>query len=123
VRLVLAEKKDAVLIPAAAQQVGQQGQYVYVVVDGKDQEGKPATLAELRPITPGQRHGDMVVVDKGLKAGDQVVLIGQMLIMPGGPVKVVPSAPAAGAGGSATAATTQVATTQGATTQPAARAE
>jgi multidrug efflux system membrane fusion protein len=97
VRLVLQTKKDAVLIPAIAQQVGQQGPFVYVAKEGTGKDGKTATLAELRPIVPGQRQGDMIVVDKGVAAGEKVVTVGQMMIMPGGPVQVVPSAPPAGA--------------------------
>jgi len=88
-RLVLAVKKDAVLIPAMAQQIGQQGPYVYVTKSGPGPDGKPATIAEIRPIVPGQRQGDMIVVDQGLAAGDQVVITGQMMIMPGGPVMVI----------------------------------
>lgn len=92
VRLVLTTKVSAVLIPAQAQQIGQQGAYVYVVT--------PDQTAEHRPIVPGQRQADLIVVESGLKAGEQVIVTGQMLVMPGGPVVVtnrdgfVPNAPA-----------------------------
>ncbi|HZZ42823.1 MAG TPA: efflux RND transporter periplasmic adaptor subunit [Tepidisphaeraceae bacterium] len=96
IRLVLAEQPNAVLIPVVAQQVGQQGPFVYVAKPGPPSpDGKPSTIAELRPITLGQRQGDMIVVDKGLAAGEQVVTVGQMMIMPGGPVQIVPSTPPA----------------------------
>jgi multidrug efflux system membrane fusion protein len=87
-RLVLTIKKDAVLVPNLAQQIGQQGPYVYVV--------GPDNTAAIRPITPGQRQGDMLVVDKGLEAGEQVIITGQMMVMPGGKVNVV-NPPAVGA--------------------------
>ena len=94
VRLVLATKKSAVLIPAQAQQVGQAGPYVYIVKHGE--ATNPATgektltsIAEMRPIVPGQRHGELVVVEKGVEAGEQVVTIGHMMIQPGGPVSVM----------------------------------
>ena len=104
VRLILTTKKDAVMVPVVAQQIGQTGPYVYVLKEaGAGADGKPATVAEMRPITAGQRHGDMIVVDKGVSAGEQVVTVGQMMIMPGGPVMVMPSAPPA-QGGTATAA-------------------
>ena len=80
-RLILTTKKDAVLVPLLAQQIGQQGPFVYVV--GDDQ------TAQIRPITPGQRQGDMLVVDKGVVAGEQVITTGQMLVMPGAKVSVV----------------------------------
>lgn len=95
VRLVLEIKKDAVLIPTRAQQIGQTGPYVYVAKEGTDAEGKPTTIAELRPIVHGQHHGDMVVVEKGLAPGERVVTVGHMMIMPGGPVMVMPAAPSA----------------------------
>src|SRR5262249_31718952 len=85
VRLVLTVKKDAILIPAKAQQIGQQGAFVYVV--------RADSTAELRPITPGQRHGEMVVVEKGLQAGERVVISGQMSVMPDGKVQVTGESP------------------------------
>ncbi len=90
VRLVLTIKKNAVLVPAAAQQVGQQGPFVYVAKEGE----KGAMTAELRPIVQGQKIGDLVVVDKGVEAGENVIVTGQMMVMPGGAVTIVPAAPA-----------------------------
>lgn len=85
VRLVLTTKKNAVLIPAKAQQIGQQGPFVYVVT--------PEGTAEIRPITPGQRQGDLLVVDRGVKAGERVVVTGHMLVKPGDKVSVVNESP------------------------------
>ena len=81
VRVVLTTKKDAVLIPALAVQVGQNGTYVVVVT--------PQNTAELRPIRTGQRHGEEIVIEEGLRAGEQVVTIGHLMIQPGGPVMVI----------------------------------
>ena len=44
--------------------------------------------AELRPVTLGQRQGDLVIVAAGVKPGEQVVTNGQMGVMPGGKVRV-----------------------------------
>lgn len=82
VRLVLSRNKDAVLIPAEAQQIGQQGPFVYVV-NAND-------IAELRPIVPGQRQGTQLVVQQGVKAGDRVIVTGHMTVVPGGKVAVIP---------------------------------
>ncbi len=82
VRLVLTTKKS-VLVSSSAPQVGQKGPYVYVV--------NAAGLAELRPVTLGQTHGDMVVIDSGVKPGEKVIVNGQLLVFPGGPVTVVDS--------------------------------
>jgi multidrug efflux system membrane fusion protein len=100
VRLVLKTQRGAVLVPNQATQVSQNGAYVYVVA--------PDSTAAIRPVTLGQRQGDSVVVTDGLKSGESVVTSGQMLIVPGGKVRVVqpqtqpssaPSQPSTAAGG------------------------
>jgi len=88
VKLVLTTEKAAVLIPNQAAQISQQGPFVYVV--------KSDDTAELRPVKLGQRQGDQVVVTQGVAANERVVLAGQMLIRPGGKVRIE--------GGSSTAA-------------------
>ena len=85
VRLVLTTKKDAVLIPAQAQQIGQQGPFVYVVT--------PDNKAQIRPIVPGQRQGELIVVDRGVQPGERVIVTGQMSVMPDGPVVVTNDQP------------------------------
>lgn len=85
VRLVLTLKKDAVLVPAEAQQIGQQGPYVYVVTAD--------STAELRPITSGQRQGGLLVVERGVQGGEQVVVAGHMAVMPGAKVLVTSGGP------------------------------
>jgi membrane fusion protein, multidrug efflux system len=93
VKLVLTTEKAAVLIPNQATQISQQGPFVYVV--------KSDDTAELRPVKLGQRQGDNVVVTEGVTANERVVLAGQMLVRPGGKVRVAsgaPGTPANGAG-------------------------
>ena len=89
VRLVLTELKDAVLVPTTVPQLSQQGTYALVVNEGKDPTGKPALIAEMRPVKLGQRHGDMIVVESGVKAGERVITDGQMMVQPGGVVMEV----------------------------------
>jgi membrane fusion protein, multidrug efflux system len=86
VKLVLATEKSAILVPNQATQISQQGPYVYVI--------KGDNSAELRPVSLGQRQGDDVVVTKGLEAGERVVVTGQLLVRPGGPVHVDTGPPA-----------------------------
>jgi multidrug efflux system membrane fusion protein len=87
VKLVLATEKSAVLIPNQATQLSQQGTFVYVV--------KADDTAELRPVKLGQRQGDDVVVAQGLAPNERVVLAGQLLVRPGGKVRVAtPGTPA-----------------------------
>jgi multidrug efflux system membrane fusion protein len=81
VRLVLATLPKAVVVPATAPQMSGKGPFVYVVKDDD--------TAEFRPIKPGQKQGDLVVVQEGVKAGEKVIVNGQLAVTPGGKVKVV----------------------------------
>jgi len=80
VRLVLATKKRAVLIPNQATQISQNGPFVYVV--------KPDNTADLRLVTLGQRQGHNIVVSQGVAPGENVIVAGQMTIAPNGKVRV-----------------------------------
>jgi multidrug efflux system membrane fusion protein len=79
-RLILETLKDSKLVPSSAVQIGQNGPYVFVVKDD-------STL-ELRQVRPGQRHGDLTVVTEGVKAGERVVVSGQLQLAPGAKVSV-----------------------------------
>jgi multidrug efflux system membrane fusion protein len=81
--LTLTTQPNAIVIPAAAIQVGQQGQFVFVV--------KPDMTVESRPVVTGMNIGDGVVIDKGLAAGEQVVTEGQLRLVPGAKVQVADS--------------------------------
>ena len=80
VRVVLETIPGAILVPADAPQMSAKGMFVYVV--------KEDLSAEFRPVTLGQKHGDRVRIEKGLAAGERVVVAGHIGIMPGGKVKI-----------------------------------
>jgi multidrug efflux system membrane fusion protein len=84
VRLILDTQRQAVLVPAAAPQTAAKGPFVYVV--------RPDSTAELRPVTTGQRHGEMIVIEKGLQTGERVVTTGQLGVTPDGKVQITPPA-------------------------------
>ena len=95
IRLLLGTIPGAVLVPASAPQMSANGSYVYVV--------KPDSTAEQRNVSLGQRQGDLVVVEKGVAAGEKVVTNGQLGVTPGGKVAEQPreaSSPVAAADGS-----------------------
>lgn len=95
VRLLLGTIQGAVLVPASAPQMSANGSYVYVV----NNESK----AEQRQVSLGQRQGELIVVEKGVAAGEKVVTNGQLGVTPGGKVAIEqPGAntPAATASGS-----------------------
>jgi membrane fusion protein, multidrug efflux system len=75
VRLILDQLKDATLVPGGAVQIGQNGPYVFVV--------KPDSTLDLRPVKPGQNHGDLTVISEGVAAGELVVVSGQLQLAPG----------------------------------------
>jgi len=78
-RLVLGTRQGAVLVPASATQTSAKGPFVYVV--------NGDSTAELRPVTVGQRQGDLVAISSGLKGGERVVTAGQLGVTPGGKVR------------------------------------
>ena len=80
VRLVLNTIHQAVLVPSSAPQMSANGSFVYVV----NQELK----AEQRPVSLGQRQGDLIVVENGVAAGERVVTAGQIGVTPGGKVLI-----------------------------------
>jgi membrane fusion protein, multidrug efflux system len=87
VRLILSIRQGAVLVPAAAPQLSAKGPFVYVV--------KADLTAELRPVTLGQRQGDLIVVEQGVTPGERVVVTGQLGVTPGGKVRIDEPRPAA----------------------------
>jgi multidrug efflux system membrane fusion protein len=80
IRLVLSTIRGAVLVPVSAPQMSAQGSFIYVI--------KPDSTAEQRPVLLGQRQGDLIVVEKGVEAGERVVINGQLGVTPGGKVLI-----------------------------------
>lgn len=75
---------DKVLVPQSALIVDQQGLYVFLVVDGK---------AAIRRVKPGGDSGAYVIIDDGLKGGEQVVVQGMESLRAGTPVLASPAPP------------------------------
>jgi multidrug efflux system membrane fusion protein len=85
------------VVPAAAVQNGQKGQYVFVV--------KADQTAEERPVTIERTTEDDAVVASGLQDGETVILDGQLRVLPGKPV-AIKEGPGGGGGGPSAAAST-----------------
>jgi len=79
-KLLVDVLKDAVVVPAAAVQRGQQGTYLYVV----SAEG----VASSRPVTVGESAEGLSVVLSGLAVGERVVLDGADRLRDGAPVEI-----------------------------------
>lgn len=82
--LTLTTEPNRVVVPSAAVQTGQQGQYVYVIKDDM--------TAELRIVTPVRTYQNWTIIDKGVAAGEKVVTDGQLRLVPGVKVEIKPSA-------------------------------
>jgi multidrug efflux system membrane fusion protein len=80
VALTLRTEPNALLVPNAAIQTGQQGQYVFVV--------GPDLTAQIRPVVTGMSLDDEVVVNQGLQAGEDVVIRGQVRLAAGTKVEI-----------------------------------
>lgn len=76
-----AVRPNAIVIPQKAVQQTSNGHMVYVA-SAKDQ-------AEIRPVVVGDWIGEDWIINKGLKAGDRVIVEGFQRLAPGAPVKVV----------------------------------
>jgi membrane fusion protein (multidrug efflux system) len=88
VRLVLAEKENASMLPEQALVPDPAGAFVYRVVDGK---------AEKVKVKTGVRRDAQVEIVDGLNAGDIVVSAGQLKLRPGAAVRDVAVPPPAAA--------------------------
>ena len=106
VTLDLTTEANAIVVPAAAVQPSQNGQFVYVV--------KPNRTVEVRTVTISRQQGEQMVIAQGLTPGEEVVTEGQLRLTPGAAVTTggrgrgsqrgapgtsAPSAPGAGSGG------------------------
>ncbi len=71
---------DAITVPSSAVQVGQNGNYVFVV--------KQDNTVEVRPVTVNRTVGNESVISKGLNADERVVTDGQLRLTNGSRVEI-----------------------------------
>ena len=79
-RLVIATEHNALTVPLDAIQQGPEGSFVFVI--GADNK------ATVRPVSVRQTFGGNALVEKGLQAGESVVLRGQYRLSPGTVVRL-----------------------------------
>jgi multidrug efflux system membrane fusion protein len=75
IHLLVAERANAVTVPAQVVQRGPNGTFAYVI--------KPDDTVEMREIKVGPVRDDIAVIDQGLSVGERVVIDGQYKIQPG----------------------------------------
>ncbi|GGF01846.1 multidrug transporter [Aliidongia dinghuensis] len=81
-RLLTATRKGGLTVPAQTIQRGPIGTFVWVI--------RPDNSVEMRTVTVGQIQGGTALVDKGLTAGETVVVDGQYKVKVGGKVIATP---------------------------------
>jgi multidrug efflux system membrane fusion protein len=88
VTLRVGEKKDALTVPEVAIQHSAEGDYVYVIKDGK---------AERRAVKVALIQKGSAIVVEGVADGEQVAIDGMMKLSDGAPVDVAPQGASQGA--------------------------
>jgi multidrug efflux system membrane fusion protein len=78
--LRLTIQPNAIIVPSPAVQTGQQGQFVFVI--------KSDLTVEVRSVVVSRTINNQSIIDKGLKAGEQVVTDGQLQLVPGAKVEI-----------------------------------
>ncbi|UTH74039.1 MdtA/MuxA family multidrug efflux RND transporter periplasmic adaptor subunit [Chromobacterium sp. IIBBL 290-4] len=81
VNLQLGVRKNAVVVPTVAVQLGKVGNYVYTV--------NADSVVSIAKIKPGPVSGDFTVVESGLEPGQRVVIDGVDKLRNGAKVKVI----------------------------------
>jgi membrane fusion protein, multidrug efflux system len=80
VSLTLSEQPHVIVVPSQAVQNSQNGEFIFVV--------KTDQSVEMRPVVTGITRDGETVVEKGLKAGETVVLDGQLRLVPDAKVNI-----------------------------------
>jgi multidrug efflux system membrane fusion protein len=78
--LTLTMQPNAITVPSSAVNVGQNGQYTFVV--GQDK------TVDMRPVTVQRTFADQSIIASGLKPGEQVVTDGQLRLTKGSRIDI-----------------------------------
>jgi len=83
VRIVLKIEPDAIVVPEAAVQPGQEGSFVYLI----DADSKVV----VQPVKISRQLGNEIVIASGIKAGDRVITEIPQALQPGATVRLAGS--------------------------------
>jgi len=78
--VTLTSDPNAIVVPTAAVQAGQQGPYVFIVKDDK--------TVDMRPVVVSRTSASETVIASGLKPGETVVTDGHLRLVPGSHISV-----------------------------------
>jgi multidrug efflux system membrane fusion protein len=90
VRIVLKIEPEAIVVPEAAVQPGQDGSFVYMI--------DPDSKVRVQPVQIARQIGSDVVIAKGVRAGDQVITEIPQALQAGSTVRIAGAEAAAGTG-------------------------
>jgi multidrug efflux system membrane fusion protein len=80
VMLHVTTDENVLVVPATAVQPSASGQYVYVI--------GPDRTAQVRQVTVARQSGEDMIISKGVSAGEEVVIDGQLRLTPGAQVSI-----------------------------------
>lgn len=86
--VLLPDPQLQVVVPESAITYTLYGNSVYVVGEKKADDGQTHLVAEQRTVQTGERRDGVVMVRKGLQAGEQVVTAGQLKLSPGAAIRI-----------------------------------
>ncbi len=81
IQLQLRVQPGALLVPEEAIQIGQEGPFVYVY------DANTSTVV-YRPVTKGENYKGKILLEKGVSAGEKVVVKGMVNLRPGAKVSI-----------------------------------
>jgi multidrug efflux system membrane fusion protein len=79
VHLILENRADALVVPSAAIQSGQQGSFVWVIKT----DAKGVSTAAIQPVKVALAEGQVTILDSGIQPGQKVVIDGADRLRPG----------------------------------------
>jgi membrane fusion protein (multidrug efflux system) len=88
VSVVMNQSKSVVAIPATAVHYAPYGNSIFIVSEMKDQQGKAYKGVREQFVQVGQSRGDLIAVDTGLNAGEEIVTSGVFRLRNAAPILI-----------------------------------
>lgn len=95
--VILPQEPQKVVVPETAVTYSLYGDALYVVHEKEGPNDQKQQVVERRFVTTGDRRDGLVVIEKGLQAGEQVVTSGQLKLEEGSTVRIAPATAGAAA--------------------------
>jgi len=83
VKVPIAEVQSELAIPAVAVLYSSAGPYVYLLNEDKTAAIQPAYRAQRQPVTLGDQQGELIIIERGLEAGQRIASAGAFKLSDG----------------------------------------